>query len=128
MDFLGSFSQSQDQTFIRSFLGRMLFSGEDVFKKLTVLSGGERVRTLIAKMMLEESNMMIIDEPTNHLDMESITSLNKGLTEYTGALLFSSTDHQLTETTANKIVEIKEDGSVIVHSMGYDEFLETKNN
>lgn len=126
IDFLGSFSDSQDQTFIRSFLGRMLFSGEDVFKKLTVLSGGERVRTLVAKMMLEESNMMIIDEPTNHLDMESITSLNKGLSEYQGALLFSSTDHQLTETTANKIVEIQADGSIVIHSMGYDEYLESK--
>ena len=126
IDFLTEFSSNQEQTYIRGFLGRMLFSKEDVFKKLSVLSGGERVRTLIAKMMLEESNTFLIDEPTNHLDMESIQSLNKGLINFNGVILFSSTDHELVQSTANRVIEIFEDGTYIDQPMTYDEYLETK--
>lgn len=126
IDFLSEYSENKEQAFVRGFLGRMLFSGEDVFKKIKVLSGGEKVRTLLAKIMLEEGNLILIDEPTHHLDMESITSLNKGLSKFEGVIIFSSTDHELTETTANRIIEIFNDGKIIDQPMTYDEYLETK--
>lgn len=124
IDWLGAYSTNQEQTYIRGFLGRMLFSGEDSFKKLKVLSGGEKVRLLVSKMMIEEANFLILDEPTNHLDMEAITSLNKGMTNFTGAILFSSTDHQLVESTANRVIEILDNGTIIDEPMTYDEYLE----
>lgn len=127
LDYLSDFSKNQEESFVRGFLGRMLFPKEDVFKSLKVLSGGERVRTLLAKMMLEGSNTLIIDEPTHHLDMESIQSLNKGLINFNGVVLFSSTDHELTQSTAKRIIEILEDGTIIDQSMTYDEYLEYKN-
>jgi len=126
-EYLRDFSNNEEESFVRGFLGRMLFSKEDVFKSLKVLSGGERVRTLLAKMMLEEANMLIIDEPTHHLDMESIQSLNKGLIKFPGVILFSSTDHELTNSTANRIIEIKEDGTIVDRLMSYDEYLELNN-
>ena len=126
IEYLTDFSDNQEESFVRGFLGRMLFSKEDVFKKLSVLSGGERVRTLLAKMMLEESNTLLIDEPTHHLDMESIQSLNKGIINFKGPIVFSSTDHELTQSTANRVIEILDDGTIIDQPMTYDEYLETK--
>ncbi|HHX79428.1 MAG TPA: ATP-binding cassette domain-containing protein [Acholeplasmataceae bacterium] len=126
IDWLGNYSDNLENTYIRGFLGRMLFSGEDSFKSVKVLSGGEKVRCLISKMMIEEANLLILDEPTNHLDMEAITSLNKGLINFNGVVLFSSTDHQLVQTTANRIIEIFDDGTIIDQPMTYDEYLESK--
>lgn len=104
----------------------MLFSGDDVFKKVPVLSGGEKARCMLSKCMLEGSNFLILDEPTNHLDLESITSLNNGLIKYNGELLFASHDHQFVQTVANRIIEITENG-IIDRKCTYDEYLESKN-
>lgn len=122
---IGHYYNIDDETVLRGFLGRMLFSGEDVFKKVPVLSGGERVRCMLSKIMLEASNFLILDEPTNHLDLESITSLNNGLMKYQGELLFASQDHQFVETIANRIIEITDDG-IIDKKCSYDEYLESK--
>ena len=122
VDWLRQYSKEQDETYIRSFLGRMLFSGEESLKKVNVLSGGEKVRCVLSKLMLSGANFLIFDEPTNHLDMESITSLNEGMKKFNGIILFTSHDHQLTQTVANRIMEIKEDG-VIVKDGTYDEYL-----
>jgi len=126
MEWIGSFYNIDDETLLRGFLGRMLFSGEDVFKKVPVLSGGERARCMFSKCMLEAGNFLILDEPTNHLDLESITSLNNGLIKYEGEMLFSSHDHQFTETIANRIIEITEDG-IIDRKTTYDEYLKERN-
>ena len=99
-------------TVLRGFLGRMLFSGEEVFKKVNVLSGGEKMRCMLSEIMLEASNLIILDEPTNHLDLESITSLNNGLIKFNGELLFSSHDHQFVQTVANRIIELTDDGLI----------------
>ena len=122
VDWLRQYSKEQDETYIRSFLGRMLFSGEESLKKVNVLSGGEKVRCVLSKLMLSGANLLIFDEPTNHLDMESITSLNEGMKKFNGIILFTSHDHQLTQTVANKIIDIKEEG-VIVKDGTYDEYL-----
>ena len=122
VDWLRQYSKEQDETYIRSFLGRMLFSGEESLKKVNVLSGGEKVRCVLSKLMLSGANFLIFDEPTNHLDMESITSLNEGMKEFNGVILFTSHDHQLTQTVANRIMEIKEEG-IIVKDGTYDEYL-----
>ena len=114
-----------DETVLRGFLGRMLFSGDDVFKKVPVLSGGEKARCMLSKCMLESPNFLILDEPTNHLDLESITSLNNGLIRFTGEMLFTSKDHQFTETVANRIIEITEEG-IVDRKMTYDQYLEQK--
>ena len=127
IDWIGSFYKIDDETLLRGFLGRMLFSGEEVFKKVPVLSGGEKARCMLSKMQLEAGNFLILDEPTNHLDLESITALNNGLIKFGGEMLFSSHDHQFVQTTANRIIEIKEDG-IIDRKMTYDEYLEQKNN
>ena len=127
IDFLRQFSTNQEEPFIRGFLGRMLFTQEEALKKVKVLSGGERVRCMLSKLMLSGANVLILDDPTNHLDIESITSLNKGMNEYKGALLFSSHDHQLLSTVANRIIEFKEDGKYIDKMMNYDEYLEREN-
>ncbi len=126
MEWIGGFYNIDDETVLRGFLGRMLFSGEDVFKKVPVLSGGERARCMFSKCMLEAGNFLILDEPTNHLDLESITSLNNGLIKYDGEMLFSSHDHQFTETIANRIIEITEDG-FIDRKTTYDEYLKERN-
>ncbi|MDY3991432.1 MAG: ATP-binding cassette domain-containing protein, partial [Lachnospiraceae bacterium] len=105
-DWLTQFSEIKDATYVRGFLGRMLFAGEDGNKKMKVLSGGERVRVLLSRMMIEASNVLMLDEPTDHLDMESITALNQGLKKFKGVIIFSSRDHQIVETTANRIMEI----------------------
>ena len=123
VDWLMQYSPEKDVTFVRGFLGRMLFSGDDGLKKLNVLSGGERVRCMLSKMMMLGANTLIMDEPTNHLDMESITALNNGLMKYSGVLLFTSQDHQFVQTTANRIMELTP-GGLIDKQCTYDEYLE----
>ena len=122
-DWLTGYSPVKDVTYVRGFLGRMLFAGEDGVKKVKVLSGGEKVRCLLSKMMISGSNCLILDEPTNHLDMESITALNNGLIKFPGVALFACHDHQFVETTANRIMEILPDGSLIDKITTYDEYL-----
>ncbi len=124
VEWLRQYSNDQDETFLRGFLGRMLFAGEEGLKKASVLSGGEKVRCMLAKMMLNGANALIMDEPTNHLDLESITALNNGLIDFDGTLLFVSHDHQFIQTIANRIVEITPNG-VIDRVMTYDEYLES---
>ncbi|MEC1262295.1 ATP-binding cassette domain-containing protein [Bacillus swezeyi] len=126
VDWLRQFSpHDQSESFLRGFLGRMLFSGEEVLKKASVLSGGEKVRCMLSKMMLSGANVLMLDEPTNHLDLESITALNNGLISFKGAMLFTSHDHQFVQTIANRIIEITPNG-IIDKQMSYDEFLEDK--
>lgn len=125
VDWLTQFSEIKDATYVRGFLGRMLFAGEDGVKKMRVLSGGEKVRVLLSKMMISGSNVLILDEPTNHLDMESITALNNGLIKFSGVVLFASHDHQFVQTTANRIMEILPNGSMIDKITSYDEYLES---
>ena len=122
VDWLRQYSKDQDETYIRGFLGRMLFSGEEALKKVEVLSGGEKVRCVLSKMMLSGANFLILDEPTNHLDMEAITSLNEGMTRFKGIILFTSHDHQLTQTTANKVIDLKQEGLVVKQGT-YNEYL-----
>jgi ATPase subunit of ABC transporter with duplicated ATPase domains len=123
VDWLRQFSREQDESFIRGFLGRMLFSGEESQKKATVLSGGEKVRCMLSKMMLSGSNIILLDEPTNHLDLESITALNNGLINFKGIALFISQDHQFVHTIANRIIEITPKG-IIDRYTTYDEYIE----
>lgn len=123
VDWLTQFSEEKDPTYVRGFLGRMLFAGDDGVKKVKVLSGGEKVRCLLSKMMIMGSNVLVLDEPTNHLDMESITALNNGLIKFPGVVLFSSQDHQFIQTTANRIMEITAAG-LIDKMTTYDEYLE----
>jgi len=120
---LTQFSEIKDQTYVRGFLGRMLFAGEDGDKYVKILSGGEKVRCLFSKMMIQAANVLIFDEPTNHLDMESITALNNGMIKFQGVELFSSRDHQIVETTANRIMEILPNGKMIDKITTYDEYL-----
>ena len=122
-DWLRQYSKDPDETYVRSFLGRMLFSGDEALKEVNGLSGGEKVRCVLSKMMLSGANFLIFDEPTNHLDMESITSLNEGMKKFTGNLIFTSHDHELTQTVANRIIDIKEDGNVIDREITYNEYL-----
>jgi ATPase subunit of ABC transporter with duplicated ATPase domains len=122
VDWLRQYSKDQDESFIRGFLGRMLFSGEEALKKANVLSGGERVRCMLAKMMLSGANVLLLDEPTNHLDLESITALNNGLIDFDGTVLFVSHDHQFVQTIANRIFEITPSG-MIDKMTTYDEYL-----
>ncbi len=124
-DWLMGYSPVKDVTYVRGFLGRMLFPGEDGVKKVKILSGGEKVRCLLSKMMISGANVLILDEPTNHLDMESITALNNGLIKFPGVILFASHDHQFVQTTANRIMEIMPDGSLIDKITTYDEYLES---
>ena len=122
-DWLTQYSEIKDATYVRGFLGRMLFPGEDGVKKVRVLSGGEKVRCLLSKMMISGANILLLDEPTNHLDMESITALNNGLIKFPGVILFTSHDHQFVQTTANRIMEILPDGKLIDKITTYDEYL-----
>ncbi len=126
VDWLRQFSRDQEESFIRGFLGRMLFSGEESLKEANVLSGGEKVRCMLAKMMLSGANVLLFDEPTNHLDLESITALNNGLMNFEGTILFVSHDHQFVQTVANRIIEITDTGEIIDRKMTYDEYLESK--
>lgn len=123
-DWLTQYSEEKDATYVRGFLGRMLFAGDDGVKKVRVLSGGEKVRCLLSKMMISGANVLILDEPTNHLDMESITALNNGLIKFPGVVLFASHDHQFVQTTANRIMEII-NGSLVDKITTYDEYLES---
>ena len=122
INWLRQFAQNKDEQFIRSFLGRMLFSGEEVQKKSSVLSGGEKVRCMLAKVMLGSPNFVLLDEPTNHLDLESITALNTAMQTFKGNLLFCSHDHALTASVANRIIELAPKG-IIDSLMNYDDYL-----
>ena len=127
VDWMRQYSEDQSESFLRGFLGRMLFSGDDALKPANVLSGGERVRCMLSRMMLSGSNVLVLDQPTNHLDLESITALNNGLMDYKEIVLFSSHDHQFIQTVANRVIELTEDGMVDM-AMTYDEYLERKEN
>lgn len=122
-DWLTQYSEIKDVTYVRGFLGRMLFAGEDGVKRVRVLSGGEKVRCLLSKMMISGANILLLDQPTNHLDMESITALNNGLIKFPGVILFASHDHQFVQTTANRIMEIVPGGALIDKITTYDEYL-----
>ena len=124
-DWLTKYSEEKDVTYVRGFIGRMLFGGDDGMKRVNVLSGGEKVRCLLSKMMISGANVLIFDEPTNHLDMESITALNNGMIKFPGVILFSSRDHQIVQTTANRIMEIMPNGQMIDKITTYDEYLES---
>ncbi|HHU60095.1 TPA: ATP-binding cassette domain-containing protein [bacterium] len=123
IDWLKQYSTDQNESFIRGWLGRMLFSGEEALKKVKVLSGGEKVRCMLARAMLTAGNLMFMDDPSNHLDLETITALNKGMINYKGVLLFTSHDHEILQTVANRIIEIKEDG-IVDRLTTYDEYIE----
>lgn len=125
VDWLMPYSPEKDVTYVRGFMGRMLFAGEEGVKKVNVLSGGERVRVMLSKMMLMASNVLLMDEPTNHLDMESITALNNGLIKFPGVIIFASQDHQFIQTIANRIIEILPNGSMIDKVSTYDEYLDS---
>ena len=124
-EWLTQFSEIKDATYVRGFLGRMLFAGEDGVKKMKVLSGGEKVRVLLSRMMIEGSNVLIFDEPTDHLDMEAITALNNGMMKFPGTILFACRDHQVVQTTANRIIEFLPDGTIVDKVTTYDEYLES---
>ncbi len=124
VDWLTQYSPEKDATYVRGFLGRMLFGGDDGIKKVKVLSGGEKVRCMLSKMMISAANVLLLDEPTDHLDMESITALNNGMVKFQGAMMFSSRDHQIVQTTANRIMEIV-NGKLIDKITTYDEYLES---
>ena len=125
IDFLRKYSPNeQNETFIRGYLGRVLFTSDDALKSVDVLSGGERIRILFAKLMLECPNVLVFEDPTNHLDLESITSLNEGMKNYKGNILFSSHDHELLETVSNRIIKLNLDGTYEDKMQTYDEFME----
>ena len=124
-EWLTQFSEIKDATYVRGFLGRMLFAGEDGVKKMKVLSGGEKVRVLLSRMMIEGSNVLIFDEPTDHLDMEAITALNNGMIKFPGTILFACRDHQVVQTSANRIIEFLPDGTIVDKVTTYDEYLES---
>ena len=125
VEWLTQYSEEKDVTYVRGFLGRMLFAGDDGVKKVKVLSGGEKVRCLLSKMMISGANVLVMDEPTDHLDMEAITALNNGMIKFPGVLLFASRDHQIVQTTANRIMEIVPGGKLIDKITTYDEYLES---
>lgn len=126
LDWLRQYSPEDDSdTFLRGFLGRMLFSGEEVHKKANVLSGGEKVRCMLSKMMLSGANVLLLDEPTNHLDLESITAVNNGLINYKGSMIFASHDQQFIHTIANRIIELTDEG-LVDKEVSYEEFLKER--
>lgn len=127
IDWLRQYSAQTDENFVRGFLGRMLFSGDDSLKSIKVLSGGEKVRCMLSRMMLTQGNVLILDEPTNHLDLEAITALNRGLEKYPGTILFSSHDHQLVQTVANRIIEITPKGYIDRMDTTFDDYLADEN-
>ena len=122
IDWLRQYSEEKDETFIRGFLGRMLFSGEETLKKSTVLSGGEKVRCMMSRMMMQKGNVLLLDEPTNHLDLESITALNNGMKDFKGTTLFTTRDHELANTVANRVLELTPKG-LIDREMTFDEYM-----
>ena len=124
VDWLRNYSEDQSEIVMRSLLGRMLFSGDEVLKKVNVLSGGERVRMMFSKMMIDPSNVLIFDQPTNHLDLESIESVNNGLIDYKSNVLFTAHDHQFISSIANRIIEIRDDGTVFDVKTDYEDFIE----
>ncbi len=124
VDWLRQYSEDKTESYIRGFLGRMLFSGEEALKQVNVLSGGEKVRCMLSRMMLSSANVLMLDQPTNHLDLESITAVNNGLVDYKSNILFTSHDHQFIQTIANRIIEILPDGGTFDKEMTYDEYLE----
>ncbi|NLL81034.1 MAG: ATP-binding cassette domain-containing protein [Tissierellia bacterium] len=124
VDWLRQFSEEQSEIYLRGFLGRMLFSGEEALKEAKVLSGGEKVRCMLSKMMLTNANVLILDQPTNHLDLESITAVNNGLINYKSNVLFASQDHQFIQTIANRIIDIKDDGSIVDRATTYEEYID----
>ena len=124
IDWMRQYSKDETESYLRGFLGRMLFSGDDVFKQVNVLSGGERVRCMISKLMLSGASVLLLDQPTNHLDLESIAALNNGLEAFPYNIIFSSHDHQLTQTVANRIIEINPDGSITDRMCTYDEYMD----
>ena len=121
-EWLKQYSKEQDDSYVRGFLGRMLFSGDESLKKVKVLSGGEKVRCMLSKMMLSGANCITMDDPTNHLDLEAIQSLNEGLISFPGVLLFSSHDHEFIQSIANRIVEITPNG-IIDRMMSFDDYI-----
>ena len=127
VDWLRQYSEEKSESYIRGFLGRMLFSGEEALKEANVLSGGEKVRCMLSKMMLSNANVLMLDQPTNHLDLESITAVNNGLRDYNSNILFASHDHQFIQTIANRVIDIKDDGSIVDRTMTFDEYLEFSN-
>ena len=124
VNWLRNYSENKDESFVRGFLGRMLFSGEESLKKVNVLSGGEKVRLMMAKIMLEQGNVLLMDEPTNHLDIESINSLNLGLEKYTGSLVIATYDQEIIESVGNRLIEIKSDGSYVDKQISYEDYIE----
>ncbi len=124
VDWLRQYSEEKSESYIRGFLGRMLFSGEEALKEANVLSGGEKVRCMLSRMMLTNANLLMLDQPTNHLDLESITAVNNGLRDYSSNILFASHDHQFIQTIANRVIDIKDDGSIVDKSVTFDEYLE----
>ena len=125
VDWLRQYSEEKSESYIRGFLGRMLFSGDEALKEANVLSGGEKVRCLLSKLMLSNANVLLLDDPTNHLDLESITSVNKALENFTGVLLFTSHDHQFIDSIANRIIFIGENG-ILDRKMNFDDFIESE--
>ncbi len=124
VDWLRQYSKDKTESYVRGWLGRMLFSGEESLKEVNVLSGGEKVRCMLAKIMLESGNFLILDEPTNHLDLESITSLNKGMTNFKGGMIFATGDQEIIETVANRIIDIVDENTIIDKQMSYEEYVE----
>ena len=126
IDWIRQYSETDEtETYLRGFLGKMLFSGDEVYKPVEVLSGGEKVRCMFSRMMLFGSNVLLLDQPTNHLDLESITAVNNGLSDFKGVVIFTSHDHEIMQTVANRIIEITNDG-IIDRQGTYEEFLEFK--
>ncbi|MBQ1234153.1 MAG: ATP-binding cassette domain-containing protein, partial [Oscillospiraceae bacterium] len=127
LEWLRQYSTDDTETYLRGFLGRMLFSGDDVYKSVEVLSGGEKVRCMLSRMMLKGSNVLMVDQPTDHLDLESITAVNNGLRDFKGVVLFASHDHEFVQTIATRVIELKQGDSGIVDRLStYDEYLEYK--
>jgi ATPase subunit of ABC transporter with duplicated ATPase domains len=126
MDWMRQFSEDKRESYLRTFLGRMLFSGDDVYKDVKVLSGGEKVRCMLSKMMLSGANVLLFDQPTNHLDLESIAALNNGMDDFKGNIIFTTHDHQLIQTVANRIIEFADGGKIIDRTMTYDEYIDMK--
>jgi len=123
IDWIRQFSEDKRESYLRTFLGRMIFTGDDVYKKVGVLSGGEKMRCMLSKLMLSGASVLLLDQPTNHLDLESVAALNNGLTDYKGNVIFTTHDHQLIQTVANRIIEFK-NGGIIDRAMTYDEYID----
>ena len=125
MDWMRQFSDDKRESYLRTFLGRMLFTGDDVYKNVSVLSGGEKVRCMLSKLMLSGASVLLMDQPTNHLDLESVEALNNGMSDFKGNIIFTTHDHQMNETVANRIIEFK-DGRAIDRKITFEEDVELK--